>query len=128
MLARVAVATLLGLLVGLVIALTAGAILDLDSPPVGFWGVLYGSLGGVATLGIALAILGPGRPLRRAGRLVAAAGFAVLAAGVTWWALAWGVPSPLSPEGAWMWPAAVGSAAIAMALTWSGTRRGTRRS
>ena len=74
--------------------------------PFGFWGLFYGSFVTVITFGIALMVQGrkTGRG-SRIGRAIAVAGLVIFGALVAMWIAAWGL-TPLSLEGAWIYPLA----------------------
>lgn len=91
---------------------------DLGWPPnlTGFWGVFYGSFGGIATLGLLLLVTNrPRARARNLGRWMAASTFGLFGSAVLWWATWWGV-SPLTLEGAWMYPLALTSLGMSLFL------------
>lgn len=111
------VAVVVAGVVGSAVALVASRLIEFQT--FGFWGAVYGALAFLAALGITLAGLGGGVQ-RRLGRLVLALSAGLLSAG-TWFYISWGI-SPLTVEGAWMWPLAVGSAILAVVAMVSALR------
>lgn len=117
-------ALLLGIAVGVVVGLAAGAAFELNET-FGWWGAVDGGVAGVTVF---LIVLGRGRHamVRTVARWFLVAVLAVVAAALLWWNIAWGV-EPWSLEGMWLWPlatAVLGGLVLAVRAALSSGRPG----
>lgn len=114
---RLAAAISIGLIVGCLVALATGSVLDhqlLGGP----WGTIYGTLAFLVSSGVAVMLAGQ---FRRSGNFLVALGAGGLSVGAWAYIAFFGVP-PLTASGYWLWPLALAATTLAL-LAAVGTRR-----
>lgn len=113
---RIAASLAVALLVGVAVTMVVSAILF--GPGIEFWGLVDGSVAGLVTFGVLLAVRSKGVALRRAGAALLFLVLGLVAFALIWWIAAWGVPLG-TLEGLWLWPTAAGfTIGALLALRW----------
>ncbi len=127
MTARLVAAALVGVVVAAVVAVIAGAVFDgMGSVGViGFWGYVNAIPAALVAFSATFALLARRSPRRKTSLYGLAVALALPGGALLWWNIMWGFPSPLSPEGQWMWPLlAVTLSGALFALRGAQRRRG----
>lgn len=123
----VAVSFAAAVLLGVVVAVFVSSIIDIESGlNLEFWGMLNGSVVGLATFAALLAATAGSLVARRGAAMMLSLVLGVAALVGFWFALTYGTP-PWTLEGLWMWPTVIGLATgTVLALRWVVRMRGSQ--